>query len=163
MILFKKHRLFFVFLLLNYTAGYTQQHSRDTIFVQTDTVFNVLRIPTYYYTRIFEYDSEKPAEILITFVFTTQRDMAITYRQETLTGRLEWIEKEGLYKKEGIVEAVTAYLPARNSVTWKYCYILKTKPSDNMITFDKSALLIMDDNFEVKKVIWEQRQFLIKN
>jgi len=162
MILSNKFRLFLLFLLLSYTVGYAQQNSRDTIFVQTDTAFNVLGIPNYYYTRIFEYDSEKPAEILITFVFTTQKNQAITYRQETLNGRLEWLEKEGVYKKEGIVEAVTTYLPAHNTVTWKYRYIVNTKPADEIITFDKSALLMMDDNLKVEKIVWGQRKLLLK-
>ena len=162
MIPFKKIKIFLFFLLLTHTAIYAQQSKRDTLLVQTDTLFNSLRIPYCHYIRTIEYSSEKPSEIVVTFVFTTKKSQAVTYRQETLYGKLEWIDKEGLYKKEGIVEAVTAYLPAHSSVTWKYHYILKNKPADKTITFDKSAILIMDDNFEVKKTVWEQRKFLLK-
>ena len=162
MTLFKKIKIFLFFLLLSYTAVYAQQSSLDTIFVQTDTVYNVIGIPNYYYIRTFEYNSEKPNEIIVTFVFTTKRNQAITYRQETLNGQLEWIEKEGLYKKEGIMEAVTANLPAHSSITWKYRYIVKTKPVDKIITFDKSAILVMDEKFDVTKIVLDEKKLFLK-
>jgi hypothetical protein len=162
MIPFRQFKIFLFFLLLIHADVDAQQNLYDTIFVQTDTLFNSLGIAWGNYVRTFEYNSEKPAEIMITFVFTTQKNQAITYRQETLYGELEWIDKEGLYKKEGIVEAVTAKLPAHNSVRWKYRYIIKNKPADKIITFDKSAVLMMDDQMNVKKTVWDERKFLLK-
>jgi len=162
MTLFRRIRILLFFLLLGHTAIHAQQKSGDTIFFQTDTFFNCLGIPYCYYVQSFEYHNEKNAEIVVTFTFTTKKNQAITYRQETLNGRLEWLEKEGVYKKEGIVEAVTTYLPAHNTVTWKYRYIVNTKPADEIITFDKSALLMMDDNLKVEKIVWGQRKLLLK-
>ena len=156
--LFKKSVFFFVCSTLIYNVVLAQHSVRDTIFVQTDTAFNVLGIPNYYYTRIFEYRSEKPNETVVTFTFSTKKNQAVTYRQETLNGRLEWIDKEGLYKKEGVVEAVTAYLPVNSEITWKYRYI-STKPANKIINFDKSALLIMDEHLDVKKIILKEINF----
>ena len=159
----KKFIVFLLFILLSNTVVYAQKNLYDTLLVQTDTAFNSLGIPYHYYSRTFEYNSEKPNEIIVTFVFTTLKKQAITYRQETLNGRLEWMDKEGLYKKEGIVEAVTTNLAAHTSVTWKYRYIVNTKPADKIITFDKAALLIMDERFEVKKIILEARKMFLKS
>ena len=159
---FKHFILFLCFIFVGNTAVSAQSKLSDTLFVQTDTAFNTLGIPYHYYTQIFEYNHEKSNEIMVTFVFTTKKNQAISYRQEVLNSRLEWISKEGLHKKEGIVEAVTANLAAHSSVTWKYRYIINAIPANKVIAFEKSALLIMDDDLDVKKIVWEEKKFILK-
>ncbi len=158
----KIYRVFLsVFLLVGATA-HAQHSLRDSSFVQTDTLFDKSGKPDCFYTRTFSYSSEKPTEITVAFTFTTEINQAISYRQEILNGNLEWIEKGGLYKREGIVEVVTANLSAHSSITWKYRYKVKNKPANKIITFDKSALLVMNGAIEVKKIILITPEFLLK-
>jgi len=159
---FKKIKILLFFLFICNTTNYAQNNVCDTILIQTDTSFNVLGIPHYYYVRTFEYNREKPTEMVVTFVFTTQKNQAITYRQETLNGQLTWINKEGLYRKENIIEAITTNLPPHSSVIWKYRYTIKAKPANKIITFDRSAILLMNDNLEVKKIVWEEKKLFLK-
>lgn len=143
---------------------FSQHNLSRTNFSEGETVTNQFGDFAYQYNRIIALDPENPNQLIVTFVFINgQSHNAITYRQEDLNGHIEWIDHEnGELKKEGIVEAVTASVPPNHVMSWKLTYKPGTKNKNNTVDVDKAALMVMNDNFQVVKKVFEKNNFLVK-
>jgi len=95
---------------------------------------------------------------LVTFVFINGIEQtAISLRQECFNSSIEWIDiSDYQAEKEERVEFVTANLQPNQSVVWKY--FVKTKPIEKEFFLERSALLLMNEDFEVRKEIIPQQK-----
>ena len=108
--------------------------------------------------------SQNPAKsdtIFVTFVFTNGiQQTAISLRQEFFNSTLGWLETTNIQvEKEDWVEFLTVNVPPHQSFVWKY--YLKTKPVDKELILERSALLIMNEDFEIRKEIIPEQRFTI--
>jgi len=119
---------------------------------------------SYQYNQIIMRDPNNPQRLLITIVFINGNSYyAINYRQESFNGKVEWLATDyGTYKKNGFVETVTALVEPGHIITWEYAFTLNKKSSKkNVITLDKAALLILNDNIKTKKIIFKEREYKV--
>jgi len=110
------------------------------------------------YNQHFTIDEDNPNTILVTFVFINGiNQTAISLRQELFNSKIEWLNTADVQiEKEERVEFLTANLAPSQSIVWKYA--LKTKPIDKELVLERSALLIMNEDFEMRKeIIPEER------
>ena len=109
--------------------------------------------------------SQNPAKsdtIFVTLVFTNGiNQTAISLRQEFFNSQLGWLETYNIQvEKEERVEFLTANLPPHQSLVFKY--YLKTKPIEKELILERSALLIMNEDFEIRKEIIPEQRFPIE-
>ncbi|MCL2290859.1 MAG: hypothetical protein FWC34_09205 [Bacteroidetes bacterium] len=110
------------------------------------------------YNQNVTIDKENPNNIVVTFVFINGiNQTAISLRQELFTSKIEWLNTADVpVEKEERVDFLTVNLAPLQSIVWKY--VLKPKPIDNELFSERSALLIMNEGFEIRKeVIPEQK------
>jgi hypothetical protein len=110
------------------------------------------------YNQNVTIDKEETNTILVTFVFINGiNQTAISLRQELFNSKIEWLNTSDVpIEKEERVEFLTVNLAPSQSIVWKYA--LKSKPIGNELILEKSALLIMNEDFEIRKeVIPEQK------
>ncbi|MDR2970597.1 MAG: hypothetical protein LBU83_01520 [Bacteroidales bacterium] len=121
------------------------------IFGQSNRATNEYGQLLWQYHQNVSIDDENQNTIIVTFVFTNGKSqIAITLRQELFNSYCDWFETSGMQlEKEEHVVFITANLSPYQSVVWKYK--LTTKPIDNELIAERSALLILNENFEVQK------------
>jgi hypothetical protein len=110
------------------------------------------------YNQSVTIDEMQPNTVVVTFVFINGiKQTAITFRQELFYSQIEWLETANMQaEQEERVEFVTANVAPNQSVVFKY--VLKTKIIEKELLLEKSALLIMNEEFEIQKeMIPEQR------
>ena len=110
------------------------------------------------YNQIVHLNHEKQNTVLVSFVFINGiNQTAISLRQEHFKSEIEWVDTSGIQaEKDERVSFLTANLAPHQSVVWKYT--VKTKPVNKELILEKSAILIMDEEFEIRKeLIPEQR------
>ncbi|MDR2979178.1 MAG: hypothetical protein LBV02_01850 [Bacteroidales bacterium] len=151
---------FFLCILLVFNTGFAQHSLKDSTHATGKTVQNPFGEFAYQYNRIIAADHSDPQKVIITFVFINgNATTAIQYRQEAMTGTVEWLDTDrGRSKKEKFVEVITATVPPNHIVSWKYSFTPKTKTTVNAkiktMKVDKAALLILDDNMKTIKEIF---------
>jgi len=130
------------------------------IFGQSNRLTNENGQLLWQYNQIVHLDADNQHTIKISFIFINGiNQTAISLRQEIFNSQIEWIETSGLQvEKEGRVEFVTINLAPNQSVVWKY--LIKTKSVEKELILEKSALLIMNENFEVQKEIIPEQQLI---
>ena len=129
-----------------------------TIFCQSNRLTTEKGELLWQYNQSFTIDEEQPNTILVTFVFINGIDQtAISLRQELFNSKIEWLDtSEVQIEKEERVEFLTVNLAPSQSIVWKY--VLNIKLIDNELILERSALLIMNEDFEMRKeIIPEQR------
>jgi len=110
------------------------------------------------YNQSVTIDETQPNTVVVTFVFINGiKQTAITFRQELFYSQIEWLETATLQaEQEERVESVTANVAPNQSFVFKY--VLKTKVIEKELLLEKSALLIMNEEFEIQKeMIPEQK------
>ena len=112
------------------------------------------------YNQTVVLDSEKPNTLVVHFVFINGNvHTAISLRQELYDCAIEWLETADIkVEKEDHVESLTAKLSPNQSIIVKYS--VTVKPVNNALVLEKSALLIMNDSFEVRKEIIPDQHFI---
>jgi hypothetical protein len=123
---------------------------------QKDSITDVAGNLLYQYERIVEHASDNPRKAIVTFYFKNGIEQrAITYRQEKLVSKLEWVKKgKSVVKKEKIVEKITANLKPGEEIEWKLQIQYNTKK--RMAIVEKAALLLMNEQFEVIKIVFDE-------
>ena len=108
---------------------------------QKDSVSDAAGNLLYQYERIVEQASDNPRKAIVTFYFKNGLEQrAITYRQEKLVSKIEWVKKgKSVVKKEGIVEKITANLNPGEAIEWKLQIQYNTKKRKAIV--EKAALL----------------------
>ena len=142
----KKFLVFLMIVLWSIPSSWAQ---KDSIL---DTEGNLL----YQYERTVEQALENPRKAIVTFYFKNGIEQrAITYRQEKLVSKLEWVKKgKSLVEKEKIVEKITANLKPGEEIEWKLLIEYNTKKRKAIV--EKAALLLMNEQFEVTKIVFDE-------
>jgi hypothetical protein len=110
------------------------------------------------YNQIVHLNEANKNTISVSFVFINGiNQTAVSLRQELFNSQIEWLDTTNIkVEKEDRVEFVTANLAPNQSVVWKYH--IKTKPIDKGLFLEKSAILIMNEDFEVRKEVIPERK-----
>ena len=105
---------------------------------------------------------EKQNSFSVTFVFINGiNQTAISLRQDLFNSEIEWVETSNInVEKEVRVEFLTANLAPHQSVVIKY--EIKTKLIDKELILEKSAVFIMNENFEIRKELIPEQNFTKK-
>jgi hypothetical protein len=130
----------------------------SSVFGQSNRMTNENGQLLWQYNQIVTLEEGTQNTIRVSFIFINGvNQTAISLRQELFHSQIEWIETAGIQvEKEERVEFVTANLAPHQSVVCQY--LLKVKPVDKELLLEKSAILIMNEAFEVRKeIIPEQR------
>jgi len=130
----------------------------NILFCQSNRLTNEKGQLLWQYNQTVTVDEKNPNTLLVTFVFINGiNQTAISLRQELFNSQIEWLNTDSIQiEKEERVEFLTANLAPHQAVVWKYA--LKTKLVDGELILERSAILIMNEDFEVRKeAIPEQR------
>ena len=129
------------------------------IFCQSNRLTNDKGQLLWQYNQTVTIDEKNPNTLLVTFVFINGiNQTAISLRQELFNSQIEWLNTDTIQiGKEDRVEFLTANLAPHQSVVWRYA--LKTKLVDGGLVLEKSAILIMDKEFEVRKEVVPEQRF----
>jgi hypothetical protein len=105
---------------------------------------------------LWQYNQNVAADVkqnsfIITFVFINGiNQTAFSLRQDLFNSQIEWLETTGIkVEKEERVDFLTVNLAPHQSIVLKY--EIKTKLVDKELLLEKSAVLIMNEEFEVRK------------
>jgi len=103
--------------------------------------------------------NEKENNFIVTFVFINGiNQTAISLRQDLFYSQIEWLETSGIkVEKEERVDFITANLAPHQSIVLKYA--INTKLIDKELLLEKSAILIMNEEFEVRKELIPEHNF----
>jgi len=114
------------------------------------------------YNQHITIDENNPNTLLVTFVFINgMKQTAISLRQEFFYSQIEWLETANIQVgKEERVDFLTTNLVPGQSIVLKYA--LKTKLTDNKLIAEKSAILIMDEEFEIRKEMLPEQKFVLE-
>jgi len=110
------------------------------------------------YTQNITFEKGKPDRFLVTFVFINGiKQTAISLRQELFYSIIEWVETGGeIVEKEERVDFLTINLSPHKSVVWKY--MVKNKTTGKEPVVEKSAVLIINEEFEVRKELLPEQK-----
>lgn len=104
----------------------------------------------YHYSVMRDYNN--PSCALVTFVFVNgEKYAAVNFRHECFNSQIQWLEMEDAFPTyEKKVQALTANLAPHQVIVWKFrSHTPENK--DKTIQIEESAVLIMDENFQVLK------------
>jgi len=129
-------------------------------FAQSNRLTNENGQLIWQYNLVAVEDQENQNTLKVTFVFINGANQtAISLRQELFYSQIEWVETTNIQvEKEEYVDFLTANVAPNQSVVWKY--VIFRKPSDNALILEKSALLIMDEDFTIRKEILPEQRIL---
>jgi len=124
-----------------------------SIFAQSNRLTTEKGELLWQYNQYATIDEKNTNTILVTFVFINGiKQTAISLRQEFFQSQIEWLETSNvLVEREKRVEFLTTNLAPGQSIVLRYA--LQTKLINNELIAEKSALLIMNENFEIRKEI----------
>jgi hypothetical protein len=128
------------------------------VFAQNNRLTNDKGQLLWQYNQNVTIDEEKSNTLAVTFVFINGiKQTAITLRQEMFHSQIAWVDSAGMaVGKEERIEFITTNLAPNQSMVLKY--VVKTKAIDKELLLEKSAVLIMNEEFEIQKeAIPEQR------
>jgi len=115
------------------------------------------------YNQIVIQDKENPNIIKVSFVFINGiNQTAISLRQEVFNSAIVWVDTANMQiGKEDRVEFITSNLAPHQSIVLKYN--LSNIKIDKELLFEKSALLIMNEEFEIRKEKIPEQRFQNRN
>ena len=124
-----------------------------TIHAQSSGYVDSLGVFQWQYHRSLYKNAKDTNSAIVVFVFINGANYtAITYRQEVANSTLIWIEKEdGTSEKDGYVETITTKLAPNEAIAWSYSIRNVSQKIGGTINVEKSALLIMNEQFQVRK------------
>ena len=128
------------------------------VFGQSNRLTNENGQLLWQYNQIVYLDKEEQNTMKVSFVFINGiNQTAISLRQELFNSTITWIDTTDIQaEKEGGVGFLTANLAPHQSIVWTYT--LKNNKVSKELLVEKSALLIMNEDFEIRKeIIPEQR------
>ncbi|MDR0205989.1 MAG: hypothetical protein LBI45_01855 [Bacteroidales bacterium] len=130
-----------------------------SIFAQNNRLTNEKGQLLWQYTQNVSIDEVNPKDIKISLIFINGiQQTAISLRQELFHSQIEWLSTVNLQiEKEGQVEYVTVNLAPNQYMIFNY--VIKNKKNNKELLLEKSALLIMNENFEVRKELIPEQRF----
>jgi len=114
------------------------------------------------FNQIAKVDDENQNRIKVTFVFINGiNQTAVSLRQEFFYSQIEWVATADIQvETEKRAEFLTANLSPHQAIVWKY--LITPKPSDKELSLEKSAILIMNEDFEIRKEIIPMQKILLR-
>lgn len=111
------------------------------------------------YHRSIYKNAKDTTTAVVVFVFINgAKHSAISYRQEVKNSTLHWEEKEsGSTGEDGFVKFITAKLNPNEAIVWRFIIKNNSISKDNTINIEKGAILIMDEQFNVRKEKFEEQ------
>ena len=104
-------------------------------------------------------DESQQNYITVHFIFINgNQQTAISLRQELFNSQIEWIDtSDWKTENEERVSSVTANLSPHQAIVWKY--VLKNNNKEKELILEKSAILIMNEDYEIRKEIIPEQRF----
>lgn len=124
-----------------------------TISAQSSGYFDTLGVFQWQYHRSVYKNAKDTNTAIVIIVFINGANYsAISYRQEIANSSLQWIEKDGgVEEMDGYVAQITTKLAPNEAIVWSYSIKNNIQKPEGSIDIEKSALLIMNDKFIVRK------------
>ena len=133
--------LFCIFLLL---ASYAQQGDR-----LVDSLGNFV----YQYNRSANYLEPGKCKVTVTIV-NGNKQLGVSFRQEVFRSKLQWQETIGGDTTETAnIKIITANLAPNETVAWTFIYQNNTTKKDKSIDLEKSAFMLLNDEYLVTKKV----------
>jgi len=135
--------------------------SVSAIFAQSNRLTNENGQLLWQYNQIVIPDEENRNTVKVSFVFINGvNQLAISLRQEVFNSEIMWVDTlDHKVEKENRVEFLTANLQPYQSIVWKYT--LKNPLVSKELVLEKSAILIMNEDFEIRKEIIPEQKLAI--
>jgi hypothetical protein len=132
---------FFVFSFCN------QINAQSSGFVDSLGVFQ-----WQYHRSVYKNAKDTTSAVVVIVFINGANHSAISYRQEVKNSTLHWEEKEtGSTGEDGYVKFITAKLKPNEAIVWRFIIKNNISNNDNSINVEKGAILIMDEQFNVRK------------
>lgn len=143
-----------VFCCLIFVLTHAQQGNR-----MVDSVGNLV----YQYNRSATYTAPGQCKVTITII-NGNKQLGISYRQEVFRSKLSWENTEhGDTSKLANIEIITANLAPKETAVWTFLYRNKAIKKDRSIDLEKSAFMLLTDEFEVKKQVLPETVIKLAN
>jgi len=128
-------------------------------FTQSNRLTNEKGQLLWQYSQIATPDEENQKKIRVSFIFINGvNQMAFSLRQELFHSQVEWIDTSNLrVEREEHVEFVTVNLSPNQYAVINY--VLMTHNNTKELVLEKSALLIMNEDYEIKKESIPEQKF----
>lgn len=105
-----------------------------------------------YHRSVYKNAKDTSTAVVVIVFINGAHHSAISYRQELKNSTLHWEEKEtGSTGEDGYVKFITAKLKPNEAIVWRFTIKNNTSNKDNSIDIEKGAILIMDEQFNVRK------------
>ncbi|MDR1758878.1 MAG: hypothetical protein LBR51_08030 [Bacteroidales bacterium] len=142
-------------------TAFSQHDLTQSTSLEGDVVYNRFGDFIYQYSRIITRDTLSPTLLWVTVVFINGNvQAAITYRQEIVNARFEWISTEaGRDYTEGYVKGITAILVPHQVISWRYSYETLAPTANGEVEINRASLLVMNDNLNIDKVLFHENKF----
>lgn len=125
----------------------SQMNAQSSGFVDSLGVFQ-----WQYHRSVYKNAKDTSSAVVVIVFINGAHHSAISYRQELKNSTLHWEEKErGITGDDGYVKFITAKLKPNEAIVWRFTIKNNILKKDNSIDLEKGAILIMDENFNVKK------------
>lgn len=120
------------------------------VYSQSNSKYDSTGVFLWQYHRSIYKNSLDSNSAIVTVVFINgSSQAAISYRQEDPDKLITWLDKDGgTITRDGYVEVITYNLEPNKAILFTYRI---TKVINENVKVEKSALLIMDQNFQVIK------------
>jgi len=104
-------------------------------------------------------DEVQSNRITVHFIFINgNQQTAISLRQELFNSQIEWTDIANFeVRNEERVSSITANLSPHQALVWKY--ILRNNTKEKELILEKSAILIMNEDYEIRKEIIPEQRF----
>lgn len=144
---YKRHLILIIFLLSIVYTSFSQSNRR--VGERGELLWQ--------YHQSAQIDAQNPNSILVTLVIVNGKyQTAFKLRQELFKSKIEWLETENAeIGLDGKVCFITANIKPEQASVWKYR--ISNYKKEKEILLEKSAILIMNESFEVIKEIFPER------
>ena len=149
-----KRAVYILFLILSFSWVQLSAQSSSL----TDSNGNM----EWQYHRSAFKDPANPNRVIVIFVFVNgNHHSAISYRQEMKPGEAQWIELDGgVVTEKKNYTAITYRLIPNQAILLKYSIQLNRKNRNNQECIGKSALFVLDPDYNVWKEKFNDCEFL---
>jgi len=131
----------------------------NSVFAQNNRLTNENGQLLWQYNQTVSFDEANPRDIKVSLIFINGiQQTAVSLRQELFHSQIEWVDTANFQiEKEERVEFITVNLAPNQYMVFNY--VLRNKKKNKELLLEKSALLIMNENFEIRKELIPEQRF----
>lgn len=105
-----------------------------------------------YHRSVYKNAKDTTTAVVVIVFINGANHAAVSYRQEVKKSTIHWEEKEtGTTGEDGYVRFITAKLNPNEAIVWRFTIKNNLLNKDNSIDLENGAILIMDEQFNVRK------------